>query len=927
MFTACLLAVSLCGAFEFHDGFDYPNGTEGAPAWFAETVSWEVRDGALVHSGEDKGFQILEQSPHGKDVSVEATLTMRERQGEEWVVGGAAVRQDARNFWHMALVEAPASKGNQHLVELTEMLDGRWLAEGAEGSRLTSVTQEGRDFNWQYGHPYRVKIHLTPERVEGVVAELDGTVRSRVAYLLDNRAVTCGQPALDSGMCAAAYDDVTARVDQEVVVKAAEEKSYPPYTVPGNEAVTGEAKGFFYPKEVDGRWWLIAPNGQSFYMVGTDHVSYYVHWCEKLGYAPYARNVQEKYGSEANWADSTAGHLADWHFSTLAANNSPLLRYRQFPHIEFVSFGASFSDIDGLCPKTTWTGFPDVFSPKWPRHCDKFARQQCAPVKDDPWLIGYFLDNELEWFGKNIRAWGLFDEAWKKPAENPAKQAWIAFLKGELADVKDFEANWGVAVADFDALAAHTAPAAPRTKRAEEIAGRWVRLVADKYFQGCAEAIRRHDPNHLILGCRFAGAAPDIWDIAGKYCDVVSFNMYPWIDVDGGVPESVMKQVLAWHDKAQRPMMLTEWSFPALDAGLPSEHGAGMRVDTQEQRARCFTFFQTMLFSLPFMVGSDYFMWADEPAQGISVSFPEDSNYGLVNVNDEPYPEFTRAAREVNEQVYALHMKAAPTVVPEDKGAGGLVPWLTEVPAGTGTVAGGKLELHAGTLALVGPENGDAWVLSQGGTVLGRFRATMHVESPEPRWVPSDTGKITAVHESEAVTVVEMDLDRADTSQDPVYRRFRSGWRFWIPKGDKSWFASQCLWVENADSTPWRLAEVFHYLLPEIGGDARHDEPLTHNVPSYFRRGSAWVDKEARRGIGCWFTQADVFLCNYWKGPAGDFHPDLRQPTDHDLKPGELVTIEDARAFFFPLDDITREGFGSAVERVAEDAVARTSHI
>jgi hypothetical protein len=31
---------------------------------------------------------------------------------------------------------------------------------------------------------------------------------------------------------------------------------------------------------------------------------------------------------------------------------------------------------------------------------------------------------------------------------------------------------------------------------------------------------------------------------------------------------------------------------------------------------------------LPFLIGYDYFMWVDEPASGISTSFPEDSNYG-----------------------------------------------------------------------------------------------------------------------------------------------------------------------------------------------------------------------------------------------------------------------------------------------------------
>ena len=42
--------------------------------------------------------------------------------------------------------------------------------------------------------------------------------------------------------------------------------------------------------------------------------------------------------------------------------------------------------------------------------------------------------------------------------------------------------------------------------------------------------------------------------------------------------------------------MITEWSFPALDAGLPCNHGAGQRVPTQRDRALAFTAFQKLLF-------------------------------------------------------------------------------------------------------------------------------------------------------------------------------------------------------------------------------------------------------------------------------------------------------------------------------------------
>lgn len=38
----------------------------------------------------------------------------------------------------------------------------------------------------------------------------------------------------------------------------------------------------------------------------------------------------------------------------------------------------------------------------------------------------------------------------------------------------------------------------------------------------------------------------------------------------------------------KRPLMITEWSHPGLDTLCPSSDGAGMRVDTQKQRAMAY---------------------------------------------------------------------------------------------------------------------------------------------------------------------------------------------------------------------------------------------------------------------------------------------------------------------------------------------------
>jgi hypothetical protein len=149
----------------------------------------------------------------------------------------------------------------------------------------------------------------------------------------------------------------------------------------------------------------------------------------------------------------------------------------------------------------------------------------------------------------------------------------------------------------------------------------------------------------------------------GKYSDIVSVNCYRNLDLERGVMTDGFETELAeWRLKAKRPLMITEWSFPALDAGLPCRHGAGQRVPTQKDRAFAFSVFQKLLFTTPFVVGSNYFMWVDQPAPGISSIFPEDSNYGLVDEQDRPYPLLTQTAAKLNPLVYDFHSRGAPDV-------------------------------------------------------------------------------------------------------------------------------------------------------------------------------------------------------------------------------------------------------------------------
>jgi agarase len=417
------------------------------------------------------------------------------------------------------------------------------------------------------------------------------------------------------------------------------------------------ATGFFRVAEKDGRWRVIDPLGRGMVLLGVDHVTYHGHHSQRTGRSMHHEANRRKFPDKRDWENDTIARLRKWGFNLLGAGCDGALKHRGLVHTIFLSVG------DGLCrdperpdlyicpnERRPCSAFPNVFHPQFAAWTDWKARVQCAPNRADPWLFGYFIDNELAWWGRGSSATGLFDAVSRLPETHSAKIAQRRFL-----------AERGVA-----GLPSHD----------DKLA--FLKLAADIYFRVSCEAIRRHDPNHLVMGARFAGlwgAHPAVWETAGKYCDLVTFNVYPWADLDRNAvfmsrspkAERAADAFARLYGHVEKPMLVTEWSFPALDSGLPCTGGAGQRFRTQAQRTQATELFARTMLSLPFLVGYDYFMWVDEPAAGISDAFPEDSNYGLVNENGDAYPEITsmfeRLHREVAERggVRMPQERAAPS--------------------------------------------------------------------------------------------------------------------------------------------------------------------------------------------------------------------------------------------------------------------------
>jgi hypothetical protein len=639
----------------------YSVGSDGGPAWEPQSATWETVDGAYVG---DSGISLWRAVPFAAAMTFACDVTVLELSKGDWLTAGIGFAADDKNYWALNLIVSPENLGRQPRTELQESVNGYWPAAGEVATRLKSLPGKGGGFNWRTNQTYRMEINLTPATVSGRI--LDGTneaVQFGYEFAEGVKAVKAGRPILRVNGMHARFDNAVVTVTQTKPEPIITLPKVPAWASrPGRAIAPG--KGFFRTAEVDGRWWLVDPEGKPFFAVGTDHVNYHAHFCEKLGYAPYSRNVQAKFGSEEAWATNAIERLKAWGFNELPAGHSPSLRHRGLPHIQFASLGTSFARRQWICEPTDWTGFPDVFSPRWVSHCRFTARETVRDSLGDPWCIGTFIDNELEWYGKDGE---LVDEVFHAGVQSSAKRAFWQWLLQQYNSVTEMNRQLATDYADEAAfLASRNVPSA--SSALTQVHEKFLAVIADRYFSVAAKALREADPDHLVLGCRFAGSVPaPVLAAAGKYNDVFTFNTYPRVDFEnvwspdgtGGVVERVPRELSDYFAVARKPILITEWSFPALDSGLPCEHGAGMRVDTQEQKAACYRIFVNAMADLPFLIGYHYFMWADEPALGISTTFPEDSNYGLVNEKDETYEVIVKAATEVNHAAESRHARSA----------------------------------------------------------------------------------------------------------------------------------------------------------------------------------------------------------------------------------------------------------------------------
>ena len=381
--------------------------------------------------------------------------------------------------------------------------------------------------------------------------------------------------------------------------------------------------GFFRVQKIDGRWWFVDPEGHLFLSISgggpsaggggeaanreglegmfaayppETTVSAYPGMPARPRMMSFGEwNLHRRYGDgddwRDKWADMAVKRMSAWGLNT----GSP--KPGSFPYL-----GHLRVRVESIY------GIQDVYAPGFEATIAQ-SLAYLADSKDDPYLLGYFLQNEPSWLETEPRVCQLLLD---DPADRPIKDA----LKAYLAKNGDSDET--------------------RTQFIHDTYRTWIGLLS-KY-------VRKYDPNHLILGIRFGHSNvphKNILQIVKDYSDVFAFNTYR-IKPNKEYLDAIMEAV-------DMPMIDGEFHFGTIDRGMAP---GLVQVANQEERAVAFRYFAENGFSHPALVGIAWFQYTDQGLMGRSDG--ERYNIGLVDVVDRPYP-IVKGIRAAAENIYKVH--------------------------------------------------------------------------------------------------------------------------------------------------------------------------------------------------------------------------------------------------------------------------------
>ncbi|MEC8031518.1 MAG: hypothetical protein VX138_06125 [Bacteroidota bacterium] len=424
-----------------------------------------------------------------------------------------------------------------------------------------------------------------------------------------------------------------------------------------------QGTGHFRVEKIDGKWWFLDPDGYLFWSNGVNSAGRFEiptpiknreHFFEFLPSRNdsiyrkyYKRNefyfgyliLDKKYGSTVQkpYLKRSILRMKSWGLNTMGGWSSKevsdLVENEKIPYT--LSIGTMRYKVNDK--------LPDVFSDKWFRLVNNSIKNHSQKVKNDPFFVGFFVDNEMKWFKPN----NFVVEMFKYESESVTKNKYISYLRSELNDIYNLNKLCG---SDFSSWEQFENMATSNILfKLHKFNIDFYKKFCDTYFRVIKNAIDTHTPNKLYLGCRWHVHKEHRnkfnVEIAAKYVDVLSFNQYVDELDDFTIPSN---------KKIDKPFLISEFNFGSLDHGK-FYPGLGQASNQRNRGEKYENFIRSALKSNN-CVGAHWFMWANSTTAGRGYE-GENANCGIISETDTPYYELIKFMRKINYNIYSYRTK------------------------------------------------------------------------------------------------------------------------------------------------------------------------------------------------------------------------------------------------------------------------------
>ncbi len=435
-----------------------------------------------------------------------------------------------------------------------------------------------------------------------------------------------------------------------------------------------DATGHFRVQKIDGKWWMIDPEGYLFWSNGVVRVTsstaitplqgetlenrcFYYESLPEEGtplaqfyrthdrlLEPYyavrgidstydfsSANCYRKYGADYKriFAERAHKRLRSWGLNTIANSSD-----REICLMDKTPYTDRFEVVSKPLEGTTgWWPFMDPYDESFSESLKRQFESRQKEI-EDPWCLGLFVDNEIKWNGVTY----LAEKTLKAPSEQPCKKVMVDWLKEKYSTIERLNAAWMTSYNSWGELAYDRVGVKVNRMNSQDLI-LFNQQIVRKYFSTIKEAFEQYAPHVLYMGCRFAGNAnADVVNIASEYCDVISYNSYQY-------------DLSRFHNNdMDKPIMIGEYHFGAMDRGM--FHGSLMDVENQKERGKAMAYYIKSALENPNIVGVHWHQFSDQATTGRFDG--ENFQVGLTDCCDTPYYETIEGLRRISYKTYLL---------------------------------------------------------------------------------------------------------------------------------------------------------------------------------------------------------------------------------------------------------------------------------